>query len=241
MNNIFSVKKVLSMISIMLLIFSMNLKAQSISEIESHRVTLPNGWMLTPVGKLLPLGDLPLNIAISPSKKLAAVTNNGESDQTIQLIDIEKEIILDSIIISKSWLGLTFSGDGKYLYASGGNDNIIVRYLTKNNKLSVLDSIRIGKAWPVKISVAGIAIDDSKNRLYAVTKENNSLYVIDTQTKKVISRHELGSEGYTCLLSPDRKVLYVSCWGASKIILFDTNTEKITVLLPLAVIRTTCV
>lgn len=228
MNNIFSVKKVLSMISIMLLIFSMNLKAQSISEIESHRVTLPNGWMLTPVGKLLPLGDLPLNIAISPSKKLAAVTNNGESDQTIQLIDIEKEIILDSIIISKSWLGLTFSGDGKYLYASGGNDNIIVRYLIKNNKLSVLDSIRIGKAWPVKISVAGIAIDDSKNRLYAVTKENNSLYVIDTQTKKVISRHELGSEGYTCLLSPDRKVLYVSCWGASKIILFDTNTEKIT-------------
>ena len=43
-------------------------------------------------------------------------------------MDIEKEIILDSIIIGKSWLGLTFSDDGKYLYASGGNDNIIIRY-----------------------------------------------------------------------------------------------------------------
>jgi YVTN family beta-propeller protein len=209
------------------IVLSFNLQAQSLSEIESHRVTLPNGWKLTPVGKLLPLGDLPLNIAISPSKKIAAITNNGESDQTIQLVDIEKEVILDSIVIGKSWLGLTFSDDSKYLYASGGNDNIIVRYIILNNKLSVVDSIRIGKAWPVKISVAGIVLDDSKKRLYAVTKENNSLYVIDTQSKKVISRHELGGEGYTCLLSPDRKVLYISCWGGSKIILFDTKLEKI--------------
>src|SRR5674536_56172 len=56
-----------------------NLSAQTLKEIESHVVSLPNGWKLTPVGKLLPLGDLPLNIAISPSKKLAAITNNGES------------------------------------------------------------------------------------------------------------------------------------------------------------------
>jgi YVTN family beta-propeller protein len=33
----------------------------------------------------------------------------------------------------------------------------------------------------------------------------------------------LGGEGYTCLLSPDRKVLYISCWGCNKIILFDTE------------------
>ena len=139
---------------------------------------------MTPVGKILPLGDLPLNIAVSPSKKLAAMTNNGESDQTIQLVDIEQEVILDSIIIGKSWLGLTFSDDGKYLYASGGNDNIIIRYSVRNNRLSVFDTIRIGKPWPEKISVAGIALDDTNNRLYAVTKENNSLYVIDIKSKK---------------------------------------------------------
>ena len=189
---------------------------------------MPNGWKLTPVGKLLPLGDLPLNIAISPSKKLAAITNNGESDQTIQLVDIEKEVILDSIIIGKSWLGLAFSADGKYLYASGGNDNIIIRYAIINNKLSNYDTIRIGKPWPNKISIAGIALDDAKNRLYAVTKENNSLYVIDTQSKKVLSQHPIGGEGYTCLLSPDHKLLYISCWAGSKIVLFDTNLEKIT-------------
>jgi YVTN family beta-propeller protein len=223
-----TIKKILILFQIILIGFAINLRAQTLKEIESHRVSLPNGWKLTPVGKLLPLGDLPLNIAVSPSKKLAAITNNGESDQTIQLVDIEREVILDSIIIGKAWLGLTFSGDGKYLYASGGNDNIIIRYAIRNNHLSVYDSIRIGKAWPVKISVAGMALDDAKNRLYVVTKENNSLYVLDTQSKKVVSQYPLGGEGYTCLLSPDHKLLYISCWGCDKIVLFDTYQQKIT-------------
>jgi YVTN family beta-propeller protein len=223
-----SLLKALCLFSAITLFFTVSLNSQSLNVIESHRVTLPNGWKLTPVGKLLPLGDLPLNIAISPSKKIAAVTNNGESDQTIQLFDIEKEVLLDSIIIGKSWLGLAFSDDGKLLYASGGNDNLIIRYSVKNNRLSVFDSITVGKPWPVKISVAGLAVDDTKNRLYAVTKENNSLYVIDTRSKKVLSQHPLGAEGYTCLLAPDRKILYISSWGGSEIILFDTSLGKIT-------------
>jgi YVTN family beta-propeller protein len=227
-----TLRKTLILFQIIFFGIAINLSAQTIKDIESHVVTLPNGWKLTPVGKLLPLGDLPLNIAISPSKKLAAITNNGESDQTIQLIDIDKEVILDSIIIRKSWFGLTFSADGKYLYASGGNDNMIVKYAIINNRLSAYDSIIIGKPWPVKISVAGIALDDSKNMLYTVTKEDNSLYVLDIQTKKVVSHYPLDGEGYTCLLSPDRKLLYISCWGCDRVVLFDTEKQKITGSIP---------
>jgi YVTN family beta-propeller protein len=228
MKNTKVVRNVLILCMFVLYAFNINLQAQTADKIEFNRITLPNGWKLTPAGKLLPLGDLPLNIAISPSKKLAAVTNNGESDQTIQLIDIDREVILDSIVIGKAWLGLTISADSKYLYSSGGNDNIIIRYMINNNHLSVYDTILIGKPWPVKISVAGLALDDAGNRLYVVTKENNSLYVIDTHSKNIISQHPLGGEGYSCLLSPDNKHLYVSCWGCSKIITFDTKLGKIT-------------
>jgi YVTN family beta-propeller protein len=226
------IKSLLILCAIILIGLTVNLQAQTLSQIESHRVSLPNGWKLTPVGKMLHLGDLPLNIAVSASKNLAAITNNGESDQTIQLVDIEHEVILDSVTIGKSWLGLTFSDDGKYLYASGGNDNIIIRYAIRNNHLSIYDTISIGKPWPELISVAGLALDDSNNRLYAVTKENNALYVIDTRTKTVISQHSLGGEGYTCILSPDHKILYISCWGCDKVVLFDTNQQKITGSIP---------
>ena len=47
---------------IFMIIITAHLQAQTMSEIGVHRVTLPNGWQLTPVGKILPLGDLPLNI-----------------------------------------------------------------------------------------------------------------------------------------------------------------------------------
>ena len=80
-------------LNIFLIGLTVNLQAQTSGDIESHRISLPNGWSLTPAGKTLTLGDLPLNIAISPSKKLAAITNNGQSDQSIQLVDIEKEIV----------------------------------------------------------------------------------------------------------------------------------------------------
>ena len=63
------------------------------SAFAQQKVQLPNGWYLSPAGRHLPLGDLPLNIAVSKSKKLMAVTNNGQSVQSIQLIDpaTEKE------------------------------------------------------------------------------------------------------------------------------------------------------
>ena len=141
-------------------------KAQSLKEIESGRVSLSNGWKLTAVGKMLPVGDLPLNIAVSPDRKMLAVTNNGQSDQSIHLIDAEKMLLLDSVIIAKGWLGLTFSKDGKYLYASGGNDNWIMQYQIKNNKIVPFDTLVIGKPWPEKISIAGIAVDDKQQFLY---------------------------------------------------------------------------
>ena len=90
--------------------------AQTIEQLESKRVNLSNGWSLTPVGKSLPLGDLPLNIAVSSSKKYIAVTNNGQSVQSIQLIDVKNEKILDNVIIPASWYGLKFSANEKFLY-----------------------------------------------------------------------------------------------------------------------------
>ena len=190
-------------------------------------VTLPNGWQLSPAGKSLLLGDLPLNIAVSKSKKLMAVTNNGQSTQTLQLIDVQTEKILDNIEIAKSWLGLQFSSDEKYLYTSGGNDNWILQYAILKNKLQLKDSILLGAKWPNKISPAGIAIDDAKHLLYVVTKDNNSLYLINLTTKKITQQIKLPAEAYTCLLSPNKKELYISCWGCDKILIFDTQKNSI--------------
>jgi len=194
---------------------------------EPRSVTLPNGWKLSPAGGSLPLGDLPLNIAVSKSKKLMAVTNNGQSVQSIQLIDPKHEKILDIVTVAKSWYGLKFTADEKYLYASGGNDNWILKYAVANKKLQLKDSIKLGDKWPEKISPAGIEIDDRTKKMFVVTKENNTLYIIDLVKKNIIYQQSLGEAAYTCLLSGNRKELYISLWGGKKVLVFDIASKTI--------------
>lgn len=198
------------------------------NELTKTRVRLPNGWHLSPAGRSLALGDLPLNIAVSSSQKFLAVTNNGQSVQSIQLIDPKTEKILSYVLIPKSWYGLKFSADEKFLYASGGNDNWIFQYAITNNKLVLKDSIILGKKWPEKISPAGIEIDDAAKLLYVVTKENNSLYVVNLINKNIVQELSIGKEGYACLLSPDKSELYISSWGGDKILVYNTKQKKLT-------------
>ena len=95
---------------------SANSVKADVNQHKPDKITLPNGWSLSPAGQQIPLGDLPLNLVISPDRKYAAVTNNGESRQSIQLINLQKQKLLDTYEIGKSWLGLTFGADGKNLY-----------------------------------------------------------------------------------------------------------------------------
>ena len=210
------------------LIIAFNSAAQKPGKyIAGQKVLLPNGWTLSPAGHMLSLGDLPLNIAVSKSKKWIAVTNNGQSVQSIQLINPQTEKVVDKIIIPKSWYGLKFSADEKYLFASGGNDNWILKYSIAGNKLQLRDSIKLGDKWPNKISPSGIEIDDAKQLMYVVTKDNNSIYVIDLKTKAIQKQIPIGGEAYACLLSPDKSILYISCWGCDKVISFNTKTGVI--------------
>ncbi|RIV23855.1 hypothetical protein DYU11_12890 [Fibrisoma montanum] len=202
------------------------------AELEARRVLLPNGWGLTPAGRSFEVGDLPLNIAVSKSGKLMAVTNNGQGTQSIQLIDARAEKVIDKVVIPKSFYGLRFSGDEKFLFASGGNDNWILKYAVNNNRLVLADSLILGKKMTEKISPVGIEVDDARNRLYVVTKESKALHVIDLATKAVVHKQDLGHEAYTCVLSPDRKELYISLWGGRQVAVYDPQARKLTHTIP---------
>jgi len=194
----------------------------------TDKVLLPNGWSLSPVGRSVQLGDLPLNMQVSNNKKMIAVTNNGQSTQSIQLINVKTEKVTDEKVIDKAWYGLQFNDKDDKLYTSGGNDNFILVYPIENEKLLIPDTIRLGKPWPIKISPSGLAVDDQNQLLYVVTKENNSLYIIDLTSKKTIRKIRLSSEAYSCILSPDKATLYISLWGANKVAFLNTKQQQIT-------------
>ena len=204
-----------------LLIYSITVNAQLPSP-----VVLPNGWSLTPLGRSLSLGDLPLNMAVTHSGKRMAVSNNGQSGHSIQYIDVASEKILHDMPIDKAWYGLAFSDDDQLLYVSAGHDNKINIYSTQGDHLDLKDSILLGQPWPNPIGPAGIAVNNKKQLLYTVTRDDSSLYIINTSSKSVLHKINLGAEAYTCMLSPDKTILYVSLWGGDKVLKLDASTGK---------------
>jgi len=191
--------------------------------LNSRRILLPNGWALSVPGESIPLGDLPLNVVASKDKQLLAVTNNGQSEQSIMLIDPHTFEMINKTEIPKSWYGLAFNDDGSRLFASGGNDNVIRVYNTADNVLVEEDPIVLGKAWPKRISPTGLTLDQNSENLFVATKEDSALYTVNLvshETKRLF----LGHEAYTCLFSNDGSVLYVSLWGGDAIAIIDPES-----------------
>lgn len=197
------------------------------NQLIAQRVQLPNGWSLSPAGNSIPLSsDLPLNMAIAPDGIHAAVTNNGNGHPTIDLINLKEQKLVATINVNDAWLGLAFGKN--YLYASGGNDDIVIRYQFTGKNFINKDTLVLGQPWPKdKISPAGLTLDAKLERLYVVTKENNSLYVCDTKTMKVLNRVALSAEAYTCSLNPVKRELYISAWGGHKIWIYDTQKNML--------------
>src|ERR1700749_2975795 len=97
-------KRKLIGVAVIVLLAVIQIRAQVPGKIkQTGQVLLPNGWKLSPAGTSLPLGDLPLNIQLSASGRLLAVTNNGQSTQSIQVINPKNEKLLGERVIAKSW------------------------------------------------------------------------------------------------------------------------------------------
>jgi DNA-binding beta-propeller fold protein YncE len=171
---------------------------------QTGQVLLPNGWKLSPTGRTLPLGamsDLPLNLQISRSGRLMAVTNNGQSTQSVQLIDPVNEKVLDEKEVKRSWYGIAFSPDEKHLYASGGYDNYVLDFPVQNNRLGIPDTIRLSEPYPkARNCPTGMVADRSGKRLFVVTKGDSTLFEINTKTRAITKRVALPGMGYSCLL-----------------------------------------
>jgi DNA-binding beta-propeller fold protein YncE len=196
-------------------------------QMKQQRIQLPNQWSLTPAGSMhLPLGDLPLQMVVSPDQKWIAVTNNGVGKQKIQLFrnDNGTLSLSDEIPIAKAWYGLALNTDGSRIYASGGNDNTIVVFRNDSGKLRRDTTLSLGLPWPKnKICPAGVTINDATGRIYTVTKEDSAFYELSLKGD-IIKRVPLASEPYAVLFLKDRNEVAVSLWGAKKILIFDSNS-----------------
>ena len=182
-----------------------------------NRIVLPNGWSLTPAGRQIALGGMPLKLVPVAGGKYALAMSNGYTEHFIAVIDVATEKIVQRVPIAEGWLGLAVSADGRSLFASGGSRDQILVYSFDKGTLTGAGEI----ALPKGTFPAGLALNRSGSRLYVTGNLTNALLVVDLSTKKVGATISVGNKPYCCAVSDDEKTVYISNWGEDSVAVVD--------------------
>jgi hypothetical protein len=133
------------------------------ARIKEPKVTLlPNGWRISPVGQHFTVGDLPMNLVVTPDGAHVIVTNNGYSQPNLVVYDYTKQISRDRVMLESAWLGLAFHPDGKRLYSSGSAKSRVDEFSWDKAVLKKTGEFALPK--PANDSfVGGIAVAPDEN------------------------------------------------------------------------------
>jgi len=194
---------------------------------------LPNRWVLTPAGFHIPVGDLPLNMAVSPDAKTVAVTNNGYSRQFISLIDTESDSVVAELSLDKSFYGLAYSGDGARLYASGGADDCVLVWDASVFPYEPMPPISLEEPpSPKKVFPAGVAVSGDGASLYVAGNRDSTLMVVSPEIRAVTGRIHVGAFPYDVRVLRGRNIVYVSLWGGSAVCVCDPVSGEVVTKIP---------
>ena len=183
---------------------------------------LPNGWRISPAGRHVQVSDLPLNMILSPDAKYLVVTNNGYSKPTFSIVDTATLAVTATVPVEEAWLGLAWHPDGKRFYSSA--ENAVREFMFDNGAVTASRTFPLGPS-PVKSAfTGGLSVHPDGRRLFVVRVLAQTLMVVNIETGQVEKSVSLAAEPYTCLVSPDGRVVYVSLWGGARVLAFDTAT-----------------
>ncbi len=189
---------------------------------QRRETCLPTGICLDSAGRSFSVGNMPLAMVNSPEGDRLVLSLNGWRQQGIQVIDRETGRVLQTIAQPGAFLGLAFSNDGRMLYASGGNEDVIYRYAWRDKKATLIDSIILAPKEPKKDGTrfpAGIVVSRDDKFLFVAENLADTLAIVDLRSKQVVQRLQTDSYPYAAIISPANEI-YVSAWGGQTVSVF---------------------
>ncbi len=214
-------------------------------------VLLPNQWSLRPVGRQIEMGDFPINIAVDPSGRFAAILHSGYSQQGLRIVDLKTEKIVTNAPLREAFYGIEFSRDGSRLFCSGADDEVIHTYRFQDGVLTSPRDIRLRSTNNVGIA-AGLAVDSKLKELCVANLYGQSVSIVELRTNTVVDVpltpdsltnsyetvtrpahsvdfeiNHLGVFPYACRIDEKRHRCYVSLWGNAEVAVVDLDSQKV--------------
>ena len=182
---------------------------------------LPTGQVLDPAGVTRPVGQMPLGMRPAPDGRRLVLSLDGWRQQGLQVVD-RQGTVTQWLPQWAAFVGLAFSPDGRSLYASGGNTDVVYRYRWAGDSAALVDSIALGPREPRKNAThypAGLALSVDGKTLYVALNLADSLAVVDLASGTVRQRLATGRYPYAVAVAVGG-VVFVSNWGANTVSVF---------------------
>jgi sugar lactone lactonase YvrE len=191
-------------------------------------VRLPNQWAIRPAGKQLELGDFPVNLALHPSGRWLAVLHAGYGAHEVMIVGLEpqRQRVVSRVVLDQTFCGLCFAPDGKTLFASGGEFDLVHAFQFVDGYLSEHRKLPVARQ---KFIPAGLAVDPSGRWLFAAGTWGHAVCLLPLDEPANYVTVSLGKESYPfgCLVDAARKRLYVSLWSKAQVAVVDLEQKKV--------------
>ncbi|MFM1746449.1 MAG: hypothetical protein RLZZ188_115 [Verrucomicrobiota bacterium] len=209
-------------------------------------VLLPNQWALKPVGRQVPVGDFPLNIAPHPDGRHAAVLHCGWGQHEVRVVEVKSGKLISQAALDEAFYGLAWSADGTSLHVSGAGSEVVHVFRFADGYLSGRRELRLRSAKERGVP-AGIAVSADGAALFVAEVWGQRVSRIATadgavawartfaapQGTRQMSHEEnrVASDAsatapfpYACVADEARGRLYVSLWSQAAVLVLDART-----------------
>lgn len=185
---------------------------------------LPNGRLITPLGRMFRVRPHPYGLTISPDGRwVVTVSSSGPQLSILDMKTLDMPEIYyipDDIepgpgVLDAAFMGLAIAPDNRTLYVSGGRSWAVSAFdLDTRQPLFKIpcqheadgQSFRYGYAGDLRLSADG-------RFLYAVDQSNFRMLVINVKRRKVVNSIPVGRYPFGIALSRDQKHAYVANVG----------------------------
>ncbi|HKQ37603.1 MAG TPA: beta-propeller fold lactonase family protein, partial [Verrucomicrobiae bacterium] len=158
----------------------------------SNIVRLPNMWWLRPVGRQIALGDFPVNIAVHPDGKFAAVLHSGHGQHEIVVVEISSGRLVSHAALEESFYGLAFSQDGKTLFCSGAGDETVHSFAFAKGFLNDQKTVQL-RDKKLRGIPGGLAVTKDADRLFVANVWGHRVTEVNLTSQSVGNEIVLGT------------------------------------------------
>jgi YVTN family beta-propeller protein len=187
---------------------------------------LPTGVQLDPAKPQAEVGPMALTMRVAPDGDRVVLSLSGYAKQGIQVVDATTGRVIQDITQPAAFVGLAFSPDGRTLYASGGNQDVVYRYDWSGGRATLRDSlvlaVKVRRGTSGTRYPAGLALDRTGKTLYVAENLADSLAVVDVATGTINQRLPTGRYPYDVVVDSAGTV-YVSAWGGNTVTSFKES------------------